>query len=54
MLNKLALVVVIILASGSAHARSANPLTAGARQHYGIIKGYVTHGVGVVSPARAR
>src|SRR5262249_5214292 len=40
--NKFAFVVVAVLASGSVQAQSANPLTAGARQHYGIIKGYVT------------
>jgi len=39
--NKLALVAAAALASGSAHAQSTNPLSARARQHYGIIKGYV-------------
>ena len=41
-MKKLALFVLAVLASGSAHAQSANPLTGGARLHYGIIKGYVT------------
>jgi hypothetical protein len=40
--KKLALLVLVIAVSGPAHAQSANPLTSGARLHYGIIKGYVT------------
>jgi uncharacterized damage-inducible protein DinB len=35
-------VVALLAAVGSSQAQSANPLTNGARLHYGIIKGYVT------------
>jgi uncharacterized damage-inducible protein DinB len=31
-----------VAATAQAHAQPANPLTSGARVHYGIIKGYVT------------
>lgn len=35
------LCVLALALGGLAHAQSANPLTSGARLHYGIIKGYV-------------
>lgn len=36
-------ILVLVLAAGTpAHAQSANPLTSGARFHYGIIRNYVT------------
>ena len=34
--------VLAFAATAQAHAQPANPLTSGARLHYGIIKGYVT------------
>jgi hypothetical protein len=34
--------ILALLASHPAHGQTANPLTDGARLHYGIIKGYVT------------
>src|SRR5438552_1779349 len=40
--RKAILVALIIGVSSPAYAQSANPLTNGARLHYGIIKGYVT------------
>jgi uncharacterized damage-inducible protein DinB len=39
---KIILFVLVVAASVSAQAQSANPLTKGATLHYGIIKGYVT------------
>jgi uncharacterized damage-inducible protein DinB len=41
-LKKIGLFVLALAAGGSANAQSTNPLTSGARLHYGIIKGYVT------------
>ena len=35
-------VVLALAVSVPAHAQSPNPLTSGAKFHYGIIKGYVT------------
>jgi uncharacterized damage-inducible protein DinB len=40
--KKIMLVVLAVGVSIPAHAQSADPLTTGARFHYGIIKGYVT------------
>jgi uncharacterized damage-inducible protein DinB len=41
--NKSSLVLILaLLASDPAYGQAANPLTNGARLHYGIIKGYVT------------
>src|SRR5258708_752752 len=37
-----ALLVLVLGLGGPLHAQSTNPLTEGARLHYGIIKGYVT------------
>lgn len=36
------MVMLALLFAGAAQAQTANPLTTGARLHYGIIKGYVT------------
>jgi uncharacterized damage-inducible protein DinB len=43
-LSKHALIAAVVALAGSAFAQAqgANPLAAGARLHYGIIKGYVT------------
>jgi uncharacterized damage-inducible protein DinB len=38
----IALIVFALAVAVAAHAQSANPLTGGARFHYGIIKNYVT------------
>ena len=39
---EVAFVISALLVAGAATAQTANPLTGGARFHYGIIKGYVT------------
>jgi len=36
-----ALVILALLIARASQAQTANPLTSGARLHYGIIKGYV-------------
>ena len=41
-MKKVAFFVLALAAGSSAQEQSANPLTGGARFHYGIIKGYVT------------
>jgi uncharacterized damage-inducible protein DinB len=41
-LQLVALLALAMAASSPSQAQSANPLTGGARLHYGIIKGYVT------------
>ena len=41
-MKNMVLFMLTVVTSSSTHAQSANPLAAGARQHYGIIKGYVT------------
>jgi hypothetical protein len=41
-LTKIVLVILALAASDPANAQSTNPLTSGARLHYGIIKGFVT------------
>jgi uncharacterized damage-inducible protein DinB len=38
---QVALVMLALLFAGASQAQTANPLTGGARLHYGIIKGYV-------------
>jgi hypothetical protein len=39
---RITIIAVVLTTCATAHAQSANPLTAGATFHYGIIKGYVT------------
>jgi uncharacterized damage-inducible protein DinB len=40
--KQISTLLLALAASNSVHSQSANPLTAGATMHYGIIKGYVT------------
>jgi hypothetical protein len=39
--RQVALGMLALLFAGASQAQTVNPLTAGARLHYGIIKGYV-------------
>ena len=41
-MKTIGLLAIAVMFSGTASAQQANPLTAGATQHYAIIKGYVT------------
>jgi uncharacterized damage-inducible protein DinB len=40
--SKVPLALLALLVAGASQAQTANPLTGGARLHYGVIKGYVT------------
>ena len=41
-MRRIVLLLSVLLAGAEGQAQQANPLTGGARFHYGIIKGYVT------------